>query len=347
MTAPSHLNDLEIKCMFASSPTEMFRTELKRNPSGFHIGLDSSLLSMGSCFANEMGQKFQKYKFDISTNPGGVLFNPMSIFRLMAMALNEVPLPGWSFAEREGMQVNYLLHSDMRHHDLALLQDETTQLFQNLKRRLESSAVIILTFGTAFVHQLRSNGEIVANCHKIPQAQFEKRLLSPEEVVGQFGQLIKLLNKVNPQTRFLLTVSPVRHLKEGIPENNLSKSILRLACHQLEQAYDSVYYFPSYELMMDDLRDYRFYKSDLIHPNEQALDYIWNHFADQYLDEPARAFISEWKKILSALSHSPFNEGSAAHHKFLVSTLQKVQNYSDRVDVSEEVAQLQRQLNQT
>lgn len=322
----------------------MFRTELKPSLADFSIDLKSPILSMGSCFANEMGQRLKGFKFDIVTNPGGILFNPLSIFRLMEMALNEESLPEWSFVEREGFKVNYLLHSEIRSASSTELNLTIEDLLRDLKESLSNAELIILTFGTAFIHELKANGELVANCHKVPQVQFNKRLLEVQEIVEGFEGVKELIEGVNPDVKFLLTVSPVRHTKEGLPENNVSKSVLRLASHQLTEAHPHVSYFPSFEIMLDDLRDYRFYTSDLIHPNEQALDYIWNSFTNLYMDTSTKAFITEWKKVKSALDHKPFNGDSSSHQTFLKSTLQKLQNFSSQVDVSEEVAYLQRQL---
>ena len=201
----------------------MFRTELKPSPPDFSIDLKTPLLSLGSCFADEMGQRLDEHKFNIATNPGGILFNPISIFRLLEIVLKDEPLPEWSFTEREGITVNYLLHSDMNAHDIAALNKQFELLSGHLKDSLEKAKVIIFTFGTAFVHKLSANGEIVANCHKVPQKQFEKALLSVEQIIREFEAVKGKIEAINPDAKFLLTVSPVRHTKEGLPENNVSK----------------------------------------------------------------------------------------------------------------------------
>ena len=322
----------------------MFRTELKPATPDFQIDLKTKMLSMGSCFANEMGQKMQEHKFNISTNPGGILFNPLSIFRLLKMALNQQPLPGWSFANRQGMQVNYLLHSDMAAKDEQTLHQSFQQLSTRLNKEATNADLVIFTFGTAFVYEFKENGEIVANCHKVPQKHFEKRMLSVEEIMAGFESVKAQIEALNPNVKFMLTVSPVRHIKEGLPENNVSKSTLRLACHQLVEAFDNVDYFPAYELMMDDLRDYRFYEKDLIHPNEQAREYIWERFGESWFNEATRLFVHDWSKVRSALDHKAFHAESAAHQAFLRSLLNKLENFSKQVDVAEEVAYVKGQL---
>ena len=323
----------------------MFRTELKPATPDFQIDLKTKMLSMGSCFANEMGQKMQEHKFNISTNPGGILFNPQSIFTILKMALNQQSLPEWSFASRQGMQVNYLLHSDMAAKDEQTLHQSFQQLSSRLKNDVANANLVIFTFGTAFVYTLRENGEIVANCHKVPQKHFEKRLLSVEEIVGGFASVKAQIEALNPNVKFMLTVSPVRHIKEGLPQNNLSKSTLRLACHQLTEAFDNVSYFPAYELMMDDLRDYRFYESDLIHPNEQAREYIWERFGESWFNEATGLFVNEWAKVKAALAHKAFSAESEEHQAFLRSTLKKLENFSKQVNVAEEIAYIKGQLN--
>ena len=220
-------------------------------------------------------------------------------------------------------------------------------LLDRMRERLAHTDLVILTFGTVFVYQLKANGEMVANCHKVPQKQFDKKLLSVEEIVSGFQAIKEKIEKLNPNIRFLLTVSPVRHTREGLPQNNLSKSILRMACHELCEAHSNVSYFPAYEIMLDDLRDYRFYEKDLIHPNEQAQDYIWQQFSQTHFDDETLSFVNEWSKVKSALAHKPFDAQSEEHQQFLKATLKKLQNLSGQVDVSEEIERLQSQMNPT
>lgn len=323
----------------------MFRTEIKLSEPDILIGLKTAMLSMGSCFANEMGQKMADNKFNISTNPAGILFNPLSIFRVMELALKDEHFPEWSYTKREGMYVSYLMHSDWAAEDQKSLEIAFNELLRQIRERLTRAEMIILTFGTAYVYQLKENGEIVANCHKVPQAKFAKRLLNQDEITKAFESIKNQIEAINPTVNFLLTVSPVRHTKEGLANNQLSKSILRLVCHELTEAHKNVSYFPAYEMMMDDLRDYRYYKKDLIHPNEQALDYIWERFSGSWFDREAQAFIRDWTKIRTALHHTPFNQGSDTHQQFLRASIKKLQNFSELVDVSEEMAYLQGQLN--
>lgn len=323
----------------------MFRTEISGIETKFSINRQTAILSMGSCFANEIGQRMSDFKFSLQCNPGGILFNPLSIFELLQHALDQTQLPDWTYVRSQGRWFNYKLHSRLNASTREALENEADKLMTSVLNQLQKTDLIIFTFGTSVVYRLRENGQLAANCHKIPQRAFSKEVLGIEEIVRSFHDLKSKIESFRPGIKFLLTVSPVRHVKDGLALNNVSKSTLRLACHELEQADTDVQYFPSYELMMDDLRDYRFYKKDMIHPNEQALDYIWQKFAEAFFDKDTHSFLSEWTKIKSALDHKPFHPASAEHQQFLRATLQKLENLSAQADVTREIALLKAQLN--
>ena len=177
----------------------------------------------------------------------------------------------------------------------------------------------------------------MANCHKMPQANFEKFLLTQKRIIESFEHFYNSLKKLNPACRIILTVSPVRHLKDTLELNSVSKSILRLSCHTLSQTFPDVAYFPAYEIMLDDLRDYRFYRPDMIHPSDQAVDYIWGKFGEAFFESETNDFIKEWKKIKAALDHKPFHPKEMAHQKFLLDLLGKLNLLKDKVDVGEEI----------
>jgi hypothetical protein len=199
---------------------------------------------------------------------------------------------------------------------------------------------LILTFGTSFIYKLLNPQVYVANCHKMPKNLFEKELLSVKDICRGFAVLYRELKEINPNLRIILTVSPVRHTKDGMAENQVSKSILRAACHYLTTDYEDVEYFPSYEIMMDDLRDYRFYKPDMIHPNEVAEQYIFEKFSETYFDENLKDFIKKWQPIQKALAHRPFDEKSESHQKFLKKLLKDLQEISTLVNVEKEISEI-------
>jgi hypothetical protein len=187
---------------------------------------------------------------------------------------------------------------------------------------------------------LKNTHAIAANCHKTPTTNFEKRLLERTEILKSFEEFYSKLKSVNPQARIILTVSPVRHLKDTLELNSISKSILRLTCHSIANQFPDVEYFPAYEILLDDLRDYRFYKTDRIHPTEEAVEYIWQKFADAYFDEETKKFISEWKNIRRDLTHRSFHPESKSHKKFLKSLLLKLESLQSQADVAKEIQEV-------
>ena len=242
-----------------------------------------------------------------------------------------------SFVSQNGITFNYKFHSSLRADSQSKLAEQIETNRPDLATTLKRTDILILTFGTAWVYELKSPKMLVANCHKVDQSLFTKRILSIEEITIGFQQLITKLKEVNPDLKVLLTVSPIRHTKEGLSNNNLSKSVLRVACQEICEAHDFVDYFPAYEILIDDLRDYRFFEKDMIHPNEQAQDYIWQKFSAFYFNQEALDFNTEWLPILSSLNHKPFNPQSEQHQVFLRQLLDRLQNLNYPVDVTEEI----------
>ena len=319
--------------------TNNFRTEFHPKPSSFQIGFGNQLLTVGSCFSENIGQRLQQNKFGVLANPFGTIYNPVSIFKLL-----DVNAPDTSkFVEVGGQWYHLDFHSQFTGRDQKTLETVLELKLKEVSEYLTQVQTVFITLGTAYVYEWLESGEVVANCHKIPQKQFRKRMLSIEEMKESFEKLKMNLTKVKPGLQFVFTVSPVRHIKDGIAENQLSKSLLRTLCHELSQ-HNQVSYFPAYEIMMDDLRDYRFYKSDMIHPSEMAEDYIWNKFQITYMSDQTRKVLNEWGKIQAALSHRSFNPESANHQKFLRGQDKKLDVFSEYFDIEQERAFLQRQM---
>jgi hypothetical protein len=202
----------------------------------------------------------------------------------------------------------------------------------------------MITYGTAWTYTRKDTGEVVANCHKVPAHQFEKELCTQKRMLDSFGECYSKLKAFNPNLNIILTVSPVRHLKDTLELNSVSKSVLRLTCHTLTQQHADVHYFPAYEILLDDLRDYRFYKSDMIHPSADAEEYIWAKFCRQYVDDHTLAFLEKWKKIRSALQHKPLHVTSSAHQEFLQGLLAQLHELREVVSVDEEMESIKKQL---
>jgi len=317
-----------------------FRTALKVEPARATMGLRSAMLTQGSCFSDAIGERLASHKLKTLVNPFGVIYNPESIHKVLQYAIYNEALPPHSFLKNGDLHLNYDFHSEFS----ALTHQELSATLNNAIGAthyfIKETDWLLITYGTAWVYERRDTGEIVANCHKLPAKFFTKSLMRPETIVASFHRFFEQFKKLNPRAGIILTVSPVRHIKDTLELNSVSKSILRLACHDISSKYDDVEYFPAYEMMIDDLRDYRFYKRDMLHPSEEAEDYIWEKFMERYFSAEVKDFIKQWRVVLSALRHKPFHPGSAAHQQFLLETLKKLEALSAQVDVRDEIARI-------
>ena len=294
------------------------QTNIKFEKQPHHqIDYTSSLMLLGSCFSENIGSKLTYHKFQSEVNPFGILFHPVAIENLITRSINEDFYSEEELVHQNEIYSCFDAHSKLN--DLSkeqLLQNVNTHLSETLDQ-VKSASHIIITLGTAWVYRHIATDKIVANCHKIPQKQFLKELLSVEDIVASLDSIIALVRSVNPKVNFIFTVSPVRHLKDGFVENNRSKAHLLSAIHQVVEPRKQLFYFPSYEIMMDELRDYRFYNQDMIHPNDLAIDYIWETFKTIWLAEDAVEISEKIASIQTKKAHRPFNPNSEAHQKFL------------------------------
>lgn len=318
----------------------MFRTEIEKSTIDFKIDQSKPLLSIGSCFSDTIGQKLSDAKFSILVNPYGTVFNPISIFNLLNYAITESNIDESTIIERDGRFLSHELHSSLNASSKEKLMGKFHRINQAVLAQIKKAEVLFLTFGSSWVYEKKRGGNLVSNCHKVPQKEFNKRLLSLDEITSGFFDMKEKLELLNPKLRTVLTVSPVRHTKEGLSGNMVSKSNLRLACHYLSEMAEDVYYFPSYEMLIDDLRDYRFYAKDLIHPNEQAVDYVWDHFLHWFLTDKAIKDHAAVAKIQSALTHRAFNPSGKAHQKFLKETLKRAEELNKQIGLKEEIQAL-------
>lgn len=322
-----------------------FRTEIEPVDPGFKINLCDKVITVGSCFSEVMGNRLNENKLSCLCNPFGTVFNPSSIFKLLRHSLSKQPVYRHLFVEGADTAWNhYDFHSRFNANSRVELESELVAVYDKVFSALRTCNVLIITFGTANVYELKSNNQVVANCHKQPQQLFNKRMLTLKEIQRDFQQFYDLLRMINSRIKIVLTVSPVRHTRDGLKDNSVSKSILRTACHLIEQETPNVSYFPSYEIMLDDLRDYRFYKSDLIHPNEMAEQYIFERFAETHFSEDLNSFVAEWKQIRHSLNHRPFRRESPAHQSFLNKLLERLDNYKEKVNLTSEIEEVRSQL---
>ncbi|WP_424964447.1 GSCFA domain-containing protein [Ekhidna sp.] len=293
---------------------------------------------MGSCFSSKIGNKLSQSKFKALSNPFGTIYNPHSIFKLLNNEANADDT-----IESQGVHYHWDTHGEIS----GLKDQEVVGYFaekmDECQTCLKHAKWLIITLGTAIVYEIE-NEKIVANCHKIPAKHFKKRFLNQKEIIHQFETLHAYLKDINAGIKIIFTVSPVRHIRDGLIENNRSKAILIDSIHQIVNQNENVSYFPSYEMLIDELRDYRFYAEDMIHPSDEATKYIWNQFVDTYCDEETVKFLTEWQQMQSAISHRPFQSRSLAHQSFLKTTLKKLEKLNEKVDVSVEIEQVKRQI---
>lgn len=279
------------------------RTEVKIEKQLGFFDHGHSIIGMGSCFATNISAYLKLRNFEVINNPMGILFNPYSIANRINASFSG-DFNENLFVERDEHIFHYDFHSSLGMKTRKDLEEFVKNGQSELKKELSRADRLILTFGTAWVYRYRSENEIVANCHKVPQKEFVKELLDLEELKNQYTLLFQRLKDENPKIEIVLTVSPVRHVKNGLHENNLSKSILLLLTRFLSGKFEFVSYFPAYELVMDDLRDYRFFNADLVHPNDMAIDYVYERFQEAYFSEKTIEIADLSMKLIRLLGHS-------------------------------------------
>ena len=291
-------------------------TPIKLSRQNPPINYSSKVLLLGSCFAQNMGAKLEYYKFQQCTNPFGILFHPVAIEKLITRAVNQT----W-FTSKDVFLQNEQWHCFLAHSKLSNTSEEDlisalNSALEKLRFSLLEASHVVFTFGTAWVYRHLENDTIVANCHKVPQKEFVKQLLSPDDVSDVLLGIETKLRTINPTCSIINTVSPVRHIKDGLIANSRSKAHLIAGVQEIVSPEKLNHYFPSYEIMMDELRDYRYYKEDLIHPNQTAIAIIWNAFTGSWICPETAALQKKIATIQSGLLHTPFNGHSKAHIHF-------------------------------
>ena len=309
------------------------QTEIPLKPEENQIDYASKILLLGSCFSENIGGKFDYFKFQNLQNPFGVIFNPVSIEKLIVRAVENRAFSEEDIFQHKGIWKCFEVHSELSSLDKNEFLNNLNSALQNLREALFSSTHIIFTFGTAWVYRTinastpLSTGKIVANCHKLPQQNFAKELLSMEEISKSLQTIFYKISTINPAAVLINTVSPVRHIKDGFSENSLSKAHLISAIHQslsLPMQSKRHYYFPSFEIMMDELRDYRFYAEDMLHPNKTAIEIIWQKFSKVWISSETETLQKEIASIQNGLKHRPFNPEGADHLQFSEKLQQKI-----------------------
>lgn len=306
-----------------------FRTQVKFEKALFTFSHKDLILMMGSCFAENIGEKLKSYFFPVDINPFGTLYNPASVASALQMLIDDKQLTASDLFGYEGQ-----FHSFTHHSRFSTPTEE--EALRKINERLSFSAAtlknadrLVVTFGTAWVYSLKEDDRIVANCHKLPEKMFLRTRLRVEDIVEEWSELLNKLHRLNPKLKVLFTVSPIRHWKDGANGNQLSKATLLLAIDELRRQFpDFTAYFPAYEIMMDELRDYRFYSDDMLHPSPLAVEYIWECFSGHYLSRDTLVLLKELAEIDKALNHKPFNPEGESYRNFLRQTLKKAESIS-------------------
>ncbi len=315
--------------MTQTPQTPLFRTPVEISHSPRAISYNTPVTFAGSCFTENIGDRLHTLKFPCDINPFGILYNPISIHKGLQRLIQGKAFTADDLQHGNDLWFSYHHHGRFSHH-------YQTTCLQNINARLSSSATLLkkarylfITLGTARVFALKETGQVVANCHKQPAALFDHYLLGVDAVTQACTNLVDALSSYNPQLEIVFTVSPIRHWKDGASGNQLSKSTLIVAVHQLVERYDQVAYFPAYEIVMDELRDYRFYAGDMLHLDPVAVDYIWQHFAESYINEEDLEISQQVGKLLKAAQHQPDDVESPGHQTFLerqLATIDQLEN---------------------
>lgn len=297
-----------------------------RNPISYY----SKVVLLGSCFAESMGALFSHYKFQSLQNPFGILYHPKAIEQLIVHAINKKVYTQDDVFNLNERWHSFEAHSSKSDPNMATLISSLNKAIEVTHVHIQEATHIFITLGTSWVYRHIETDTVVANCHKVPQKKFLKELLSVSEIEASLNAMIALIKSVNRNASIVFTVSPIRHLRDGFVENQQSKSHLVSAIHKVVDGGRTASYFPSYEIMMDELRDYRFYKEDMIHPNEVAIRYIWNRFTNVWISEDAQQTMKEVHKIQSGLAHRSFHPDSEAHQRFLAGLQQQIDTLKNK-----------------
>jgi hypothetical protein len=306
-----------------------FRTEINPDPSGFRISHETKTLFTGSCFADNIGSYLKENLFPVRINPFGVVYNPISVLNTLGILLDGETFTEDDLEFYDEFWFSWDHHSSFSHAEKDKCLAKINLEIESSSKHLKESRFLLITFGTAWVYRLKETGKVVSNCHKVPDSSFDRILLKPDGIILAWENFLDEIFTLNPDLKVIFTVSPVRHWKEGAHGNQLSKAALLLAVDELCGKFpEKTEYFPAYELLLDDLRDYRFYADDLLHPGTQALEYIQVKFGQTYFDGKTMELIKEIRKLIQAKNHSVFNENSDSYKKFKAAQVKSVSNLS-------------------
>lgn len=305
-----------------------FRTYIDIPASDVRIDHSVDTMLFGSCFSTHIGLKLQHHKFRVDANPFGILYNPYSISGAIRRLLQRRGFLETDLVQHGGMYHSFMHHGQFSSPDKQTCLNNIGARFDNAARVVRETDLFLITFGTAYVYWRMESGEIAANCHKFPENAFHRARLSVDDIVEEWSDLIEEVFELRPNSKWVFTVSPVRHWKDGAHESQVSKSILHLAIDELQRCFpEQVRYFPAYEIMIDELRDYRYYSEDMLHPSPVAVEYIWQRFAETFFSDETRAINTEWARIRKSLVHRPLHPDNETYLHFMRDTLLKLESF--------------------
>jgi hypothetical protein len=307
-----------------------FRTVLKAKKSDFNINFRHPILSAGSCFAEHIGNKLDALKIPTLVNPFGIIYHPIPLAAMLNRMISLLPFTEKDIFKNGDLWHSWMHHGSFSHPDPIIMLDGLNQAQTHANHFLKETKFLLLTLGTANGFYLENESRIVANCHKMPGQLFHKKRTESEVIQKVLEGCFNRVLSINPGIKIILTVSPVRHLRDGLVSNNRSKATLLLASEWLEKRFEEVEYFPAYELVMDDLRDYRFFAKDRIHPSGEAVEYVWKNFMETYMDSESKEFISEIEKIQLSQSHRPLFPQTTSYQKFLADLKVKEEAFKEK-----------------
>ena len=326
---------------------EKFRTLVEIPESQEKVSYQTPCLFIGSCFANDIGQRMQVYKFPVLINPFGTLFNPASISNDLMSLISGKSFTADDLTFHDGMWFSFSHYTGFDRSDRQACLDAINHSLSEASAWLKQCRYLVITFGTAWTFTHIKTGKRVANCHKLPAEEFTRELMDPAEITGIYSSLLNALRQLNPGIRVIFTVSPVRHWKDGAVNNQVSKSVLLLSIQRLLNTTDHILYFPAYEIFMDELRDYRFYAADMMHPSEQGTDYVWERFCDAFLDGDSKNILAGVAAIVKAVSHRTRQTDSPNMKRFIEATLKQIDQLTQSnpfLDFSREIELLRGRL---
>lgn len=304
-----------------------YYTEVQMPEFDFEINYESKLLFIGSCFAESIGAKVQNFKFSTTINPFGILYNPLSIANGLDMLMDNQKVDENKLFQQNELWKSLDFHSRFSHVNKEITLNMMNDAIAKGNEALKQASYLFITFGTSWIYEWKESGQVVANCHKFPSQNFNRRKMSIQEIKQTYCKLIGKLKELNPKLKIIFTLSPIRHWKDGAHGNQLSKSTLLLAISEIiENKSNYCYYFPSYEIVLDELRDYRFYGEDLLHLNNVAIEHVWQKTNESIFAKSCQSVMTQIAKLNAAINHRPSNTKNEEYKKFVKTNIKLIEN---------------------